>query len=165
MKTTKEYNRQLCEKYPFLIPSNRWTGRRITEGAGFWFREPEVIPEYDYERTELDLMPDGWRIAFGEALCQELKEELERAGALDTYRITDIKEKYGSLRWYDNGNTREGYQIIGKYTGLSKRICIICGKPATRITTGWISPYCDVCCAPEERSIPIEEYYDAIGEE
>jgi hypothetical protein len=27
----KEYNKQLCEKYPFLIPRNRWSGMKITE--------------------------------------------------------------------------------------------------------------------------------------
>ena len=27
----KDRNRALCEKYPFLIPRNRWSGKRITE--------------------------------------------------------------------------------------------------------------------------------------
>ena len=48
----KEYNKQLCEKYPFLLPRNRWTGL--------------VHPDYDYSYTELDAMPTGWRKAFGE---------------------------------------------------------------------------------------------------
>lgn len=40
---------------------------RITEAqnGGYWPGEPEAIPEYDYEYTELDSMPEGWRIAFG----------------------------------------------------------------------------------------------------
>ena len=42
---TKEENRALCERYPFLIPSNRWSGMRITEAAdgGYWPRDPEAI--------------------------------------------------------------------------------------------------------------------------
>ena len=94
---TKEENKKLCEKYPFLIPSNRFSGKRITEasGGGYWPGDPEVVPEYDWEYTELDNMPDGWRIAFGEQLCAELKEELDRAGYTDQYRITQIKEKFG----------------------------------------------------------------------
>lgn len=160
---TKEENRALCAKYPFLIPSNRWSGKRITEAAdgGYWPGNPEAVPEYDYEYTELDNMPDGWRIAFGNELIEELREELERSHALDSYRITDIKEKFGMLRWYDNYNTTRGYQIIGKYTELSMRTCICCGKPATRITTGWISPFCDDCVG-DERSIPIEDYFAEI---
>lgn len=49
---SKEYNKQLVEKYPFLLPRNRWTGK--------------VQEDYDYSYTELDGMPDGWRKAFGE---------------------------------------------------------------------------------------------------
>lgn len=159
MTHTKEENRQLCEKYPFLIPSNRWSGVRITEGAGFWPGSPDDAPDWDYEYTELDVMPKGWRIAFGEQLCAELKDELERAGLLDDYRITRIKEKFGELRWYDSGNTEEGYRILDKYAKLSVRTCICCGKPATRVTRGWVSPYCDECCPDEpEFTTPIEEY-------
>ncbi len=164
MATTKEYNKALCEKYPFLIPSNRWSGMRITEadGGGYWPGSPEKVPEYDYEYTELDSMPDGWRIAFGEQLCEELKEALTKANLLDEYRIVQIKEKYGQLRWYDSGNTREGYDVLGKYTALSERTCIRCGRPATRITMGWISPFCDDCC--EGVSVPIEEWFSETEE-
>ena len=46
MRVNKEKNKELVEKYPFLMPHNRWT---------------DHIPEdYDYSYTELDAMPDGW---------------------------------------------------------------------------------------------------------
>lgn len=82
----KEYNKQLCEKYPFLIPRNRWSGMRITEAqnGGYWPGEPGAIPEYDYEYTELDNMPKGWRIAFSEQMCEEIKQELLK---FSTYHI------------------------------------------------------------------------------
>ena len=35
--------------------------------------------------------------------------------------------------------------IINKYSDLSSRICINCGKPAKYISKGWISPYCEDC--------------------
>lgn len=155
---SKEYNRELCERYPFLIPANRFSGKRITEGAGFWPGSPDSVPEWDYESTELDEMPEGWRIAFGEQLCAELKAELEKAGLLDSYRIVQIKEKFGSLRWYDNATSPELLAIIRKYTEISARTCVICGKPATRITMGWIAPFCDACC-PDKYNIPIEEFF------
>ena len=138
---------------------------RITEasGGGYWPGSPESVPKYDYEYTELDDMPDGWRAAFGEQLCEELKNELVRSGHIDRYRITQIKEKYGTLHWYDRGNTDHGFKIILKYVSLSARTCICCGKPATRITTWWISPYCDDCC-PCESSVAIEEWFQKPGE-
>ncbi len=113
MQSNKESNQKLIERFPFLIPRNRWTGK---------------IPEdYDYSYTELDSMPDGWRKAFGEQMCEDIREELVRAEYLDQYRITQIKEKYGTLCWYDFGCTERMLRdIIPKYERLSARTCIRC---------------------------------------
>ncbi len=149
METAKEQNKKLIERYPFLTPRNRWTGK---------------IPEdYDYSYTELDAMPDGWRIAFGEQMCEEIREELLKAGCLEKYRITQIKEKYGSLRWYDFGCTDKMIQqIIPKYEKLSAYTCICCGKPATQIALGWISPFCDDC-VPKEKNGETTGYYETMS--
>lgn len=147
MPESREVNKKLIERYPFLMPRNRWTG--------------EAPEDFDYSYTELDAMPDGWRKAFGEQMCEEIREELVRVGYLEKYRIAQIKEKYGSLRWYDFGATeRILREIIPKYTRLSKRTCIMCGAPATKMSTGWISPYCDACAesvGEGERFVPFEE--------
>ena len=148
-------NRELCERYPFLIPSNRWSGMKVTDPqaqkGGFWPGNPEAVLEpYEYDYTELDDMPEGWRKAFGEQMCEEIREELLKAGgekALEDYRIIQIKEKFGALRWYTNWTTDAIKKIIDKYTALSEHICIRCGKLATHISLGWISPYCDDCAA------------------
>lgn len=160
---TKQKNRELCKRFPFLIPSNRFSAKRITEAGdgGYWPGSPLEVPEYDYEYTELDSMPDGWRKAFGEQMCQEIMDELVAHNLVDEYRILQIKEKYGALCWYDNGFTKHGFDIINKYKRLSERTCIRCGAPATRITMGWISPYCDNCC-PDERYMKVEEYFSNV---
>lgn len=143
---SKEANRKLIEQFPFLMPRNVWSGKRITDGAGYWPGSPDEAPKYDYEFTELDAMPDGWRKAFGEQMCKEIMDELVEHGMVDDYYPVQIKEKYGSLRWYDNMGTKKLYhEIIPKYEKLSERTCIICGRPATKISKGWISPYCDEC--------------------
>lgn len=150
MPTNKETNQKLIERFPFLMPHNRWTD--------------EVPEDFDYSYTELDSMPDGWRKAFGEQICEEIREELVRVDYLDKYRITQIKEKYGTLRWYDFGCTeRMLREIIPKYEHLSAKTCIKCGNPATKVSTGWISPYCDACAnkiGQYERFIPIEDWLD-----
>lgn len=124
---SKEENKKLCEKYPFLMPTNRWTG--------------EVPEDYDYSWTEIDAIPQGWFKAFGMQMVEELSQALGEN--VKNYRISQIKEKYGSLRWYDFGCTKEGYDVISKYGRLSEVTCIVCGKPATKISNGWISPFCD----------------------
>jgi hypothetical protein len=137
----------LCEKFPFLKVAD--------------WRTDEVPEDYDYTYTWLDDLEEGWYIAFGIDLCTELAAALEKEGKLETYRIDQIKEKYGELRWYDHGGTRETDEIIEKYTKLSRQICKKCGAPATKISTGWISPWCDECAEKiNDKLVSIEEFYN-----
>ena len=171
MERTKEENKRLCERYPFLIPWNRFSGKLITQAqdGGYWPGEPDKVPEYDYEYTEADDMPEGWWTAFGERMCEELREALIEDGDLDRWRIVQLKEKFGSMHLYDNGHKAGSRvpEIIDKYEQISERTCIVCGKPATQITTGWISPFCDDCCinCGVGKSVPIEEWFDEIKED
>ena len=71
-----------------------------------------------------------------------------------------IKEKLGSLRWHGNIVTQEMRHILSFYESLSECLCIRCGKVATRVTTEWISPYCDDDCPVEQESVPIRQYHD-----
>lgn len=121
----------LCIRFPFLRPRNVWTDKKTPRWFGRY--------------TELDAMPDAWRKAFGIKMCKELKEELKKHKYLKKYRVTQIKEKYGSLRWYDMGNTERGHEIISKYEKLSMTICINCGKPAVYESNGWVSFLCEDC--------------------
>lgn len=131
----KAANKELCAEYPFLMPRNDMT--------------LEPIEGFDYDWTYLDDMPKGWKKAFGLQMCEELKAILVEGGCLETYRIFQVKEKYGSLRWYDAGipmTIHEKYSAwLNKYESLSETTCCICGKPATQMSAGWICPYCDEC--------------------
>lgn len=98
--------------------------------------------------TELDSMPKGWRTVFGLKMCKEIKQSLLKIGdkkLLHKYRITQIKEKFGVLRWYDYCSTKEIQKIITKYEIISKRTCIVCGNLTIYFTNSciWASPYCD----------------------
>lgn len=126
-------NYKLCMKYPILIPHNRWTGK--------------IPDDYMYEYTELDGMPDGWRIAFGEQWASDVQTAINKLpeDKRESVRIMDVKEKYGFLHTYFSYYPRELNDVIKKYKRLSERTCIRCGAPATKISQGWISPYCDDC--------------------
>lgn len=119
-----------------------WLWKVLTFCNEKLFQIPFIIPTY----TELDMMPDGWRKAFGIQICKEIKQSLLRNGgraALKAYRILQIKEKYGELRWYDNGAPEEVNKIVEKYEYISRCTCIECGAPAKYFTQGWYSPYCE----------------------
>lgn len=144
-------NKELIERYPFLQPRNIWT---------------DQIPEgFNYNYTRLDEIPDGWKVAFGLRLCEELRAALIEEDYLDKFRFSQIKEKYGRLCLYNFGASEKVHKILHKYEKLSKTTCILCGAPATKISRGWISPYCDDCGIWEEEDyIPIKEYYDELEE-
>lgn len=123
-------NRELCERYPYLLPRNVWTDK---------------IPEdYNYSYTLADNLPDGWRKLFL-LMCEHIREPLVRAGCLDDFRFSQIKEKYGTLRAYHFGAPADVESIIRKYEHLSSFVCTKCGAPALYMTTGYILPYCGDC--------------------
>lgn len=154
MTEEQKKNKELIERYPFLLPRNDWTG--------------EVEEDYDYSYTILDDMPKGWRKAFGEQLCEELREALIKVNYLDKYRIVQLKEKFGMVRIYSDGSP-DGvdYPILDKYEEISTRTCIKCGAPATQMTTGWIMPFCGKCVSEFDyptKTVPLKtlrEGYDA----
>ena len=109
---------------------------------------PLQIIHFPTYYTELDSMDKGWREAFGMNFCKDLRKALIRTGGyklLFRFRILQIKEKYGRLEVYCIGYNDEIDKVISKYSKLSEKTCIRCGKPATWISKGWISPYCDDC--------------------
>lgn len=79
-----------------------------------------------------DEIPKGWRFAFGQELIEEINVLLEKYDYVNEYRILQIKEKFGKLRWYCGSLPGEIYDkhetIIDKYEELSSKYCIECGK-------------------------------------
>ena len=144
------FNKKLVEEYPFLLPRNRFSDK--------------VVEDYDYSFTEMDSMPDGWRIAFGDDLLRELKEDLVKHNFLDKYRITQIKEKWGGLRWYDNGCPMDSkvFEITGKYEDLSYKYCIGCGSSKVVTVRDWYGPLCQNCL--DEMNARIESYRTKTNE-
>ena len=144
----EEKNRELCRKYPFLLPRNVWTDK--------------LPDDYDYSWTELDALPDGWRMAFGEMMMEDIAEALKKSGNLETFRFDQIKEKWGSARLYYHGGNKEVDEIIENYSCLSENICMVCGKPDVYMTVkGWIYPCCKECWEKNKHNhLPYEDSVD-----
>ena len=118
-------------KYKWLEVTDIWTG--------------EVFEDMSWT----DEIPSGWYTAFGEQMIDELNEILVKNEFENRYQISQIKEKWGELRWYDTGFPDkmgvEFLEWLDKYEDLSSKTCIKCGEPATHVTRGWIMPMCDKC--------------------
>lgn len=141
---------------------NRWEAFKISflDGLERFLSIFHCVPTY----TELDAMPCGWRKVFGIQMCKEIKRALLAEGGrkmLHNYRIDQIKEKFGQLRWYDSHGCEEVNRIIYKYSYISEFTCIVCGKSADYFTNGWLSPYCKEH-VPEREKEKASEYFSDI---
>lgn len=63
------------------------------------------------------------------------------------YYITDVKEKFGTLRFYTGPLSDEGWGLVTKYEELSGAICESCGAPGEVKGPGWLKCRCEKCNA------------------
>lgn len=76
------------------------------------------------------------------ALC----EELAGMGLPEGFRVVQVKEKFGGLRFYVSGATREIRDVIDRAEACSYTVCERCGEPGTvRSNRSWILTLCDAC--------------------
>jgi len=134
----------LCIRFPFLQHKN-YDGKRS-----------QIIPTFSWYTS----IPYGWRKSFGIQMCKELKDALKRHNMLHSYRILDIKEKYGRLEIDDCGAASEIHDILAKYEYISERTCIVCGRRAKYVTSGWECPYCEDCIKDTYKNGTYEFYTD-----
>ena len=94
----------------------------------------------------LDLIPQGW-VNIARKMIQECE-------AIDpTYTIMDMKEKWGHLDVYSYTQLDEDcfahpesiHNIEQRYWDISAKTCCRCGAPATKMSKGWVLPFCDNC--------------------
>jgi hypothetical protein len=118
-----ELDKKLCEKYPKIFV-NRNASARIT--AMCWGFE----------------CGDGWYDII-DYLCEKLQEVSDRTG--HQIVASQVKEKFGTLRFYVESETREAYDLIRQAEEDSQVICEVCGQPGTLRTDpyGWWRTTCD----------------------
>jgi hypothetical protein len=148
-KRIKLKNKSLIKKYPFLLPKDEYTNKKIKG--------------YDYSYTYMDDLPIGWAKAFGINLMEDIKKVLIEEHYLDKFQFEQIKEKYGTLRIYANYSSDAFEHILNKYECISENVCTYCGKPDVPllINIGWIIPLCEPCynkCI--NSTIPYDKTYE-----
>ena len=120
----RKLERKLYRKFKFLRAVN-----------------PFTLKEFNW-CTSLD-MNDGWYKLIRD-LCKELKKYFKaHKEVLETFYVTQAKEKYGGLRFYISASTTEVFNIIHKYENKSYKICEICGKPGQLNGRGWHQTLCE----------------------
>ena len=94
----KKRNKALVERYPFLLPRHEWS--------------QEPLEDYDYEFTNLDDIPKGWKKSFGIQMCEELRDILIEGNYLDKYQVVQVKEKYGCYDSETEVLTEDGWKYF-----------------------------------------------------
>lgn len=116
----------------------------------------DIVTALNAKMWEADFLPEGWTNTF----LSEMKKELANVlgSYVDDFTVFQIKYKYGSMRMYWSWTDRdyndkevddlkeltsEVENLIHKYEAISAKTCVVCGKEATKMTTGWAMPVCD----------------------
>ena len=70
---------------------------------------------------------------------------------------SQVKEKFGGLRFYTNGYTDVIGAMISIAESMSYRTCEVCGNPGRSNNYGWISTLCDTHRLANGETLPQDE--------
>lgn len=93
-----------------------------------------------------NLMPFGFECGDGWFnLIYELSEKITKLDP--NCKAVQVKEKFGGLRFYTGGTTKEVHDLISEYENKSYKTCEDCGDTETAKTRddGWIYTLCNKC--------------------
>jgi hypothetical protein len=112
-------------------------------------RFPALFVGHTYPLTE-SLMAfgcecgDGW-YAIIENACEAIAKRCEEQ-EINGFAFVQIKEKFGTLRMYANGEDEYISEVIARAESQSGETCERCSDAGTRNTEGyWISTLCERC--------------------
>lgn len=148
---TKEIRKMLIEKYPYLQPRDISTDK-IPNDYDYSY----IIGEYE--------LPNGWFPLFLQ-MCDEIQEPLIKANCINSFRFSQIKEKFGFMRCYTFEAPSEVLDIINKYEYLSTFVCPYCGDPADcLIQEDYMKQICEDCIKEkgikkEYKKIEIKDFF------
>lgn len=96
---------------------------------------------------------DGWQQIVYDLSAKIEKYNNEQSDKDMCVIASQVKEKFGSLRYYISGGSDEVYNWIDEAEHQSSTTCETCGKPGTMNTKGWWYVSCDEC--NKARSNPV----------
>ncbi len=127
----KELEEKLFEKYPKIFKQK---GLPMNETCMCWGIETG----------------DGWYNII-DTLCSQIQWHIDKnlANHEDSEEIqveaTQVKEKFGGLRFYYHGGNRFIDGLVWMAEGMSACTCESCGAPGKRSDTSWVATLCENC--------------------
>jgi hypothetical protein len=100
--------------------------------------------------------PDEWAINYSNKAIE--KAEFKKVPPyMPHITASQVKEKFGGLRFYTNGYTDEVSAMISMAESMSYRTCEVCGSPGRSNSYGWISTLCDTHRLERGEDLPQDE--------
>ena len=128
-----ELQKQLVEKYPKIF---QMVGSTPQESCMAWGLA----------------CGDGWYWLIDQ-LCKELQHDTDNNDKPQVV-ASQVKEKFGGLRFYVDSATEEQFAAIHLAESMSYTICEICGTTkGVGQTEGWINSLCQKCAKAEGKTI------------
>ena len=158
----KELDEALCAKYP-LVFRDRHANMQVTAmcwgisvGDG-WYNIIDILcglmcSEYYSAKSRYEFIKDraGEKMygnASGDIITQgeiDLRKQIVDEEASKVPVASQVKEKFGGLRFYVNGAIDKHWNYISFAESMSYRTCEECGAPGKRYTDGWHRTLCDI---------------------
>ena len=93
----------------------------------------------------------GWDLLLDRCLAAIEAELAAKPELQEGFYINDIKEKFGTLRFYFNGGNDVIEAVVAEAEFWSARTCESCGNPGILVSAGhWVSTRCPECKKPDE---------------
>jgi hypothetical protein len=86
---------------------------------------------------------EGWWPML-ESLCGIIQSHIKNHADCQPVKIEQIKEKFGTLRFYYQGGDEFIYGAVWMAEAMSEHLCEECGGLGKRRNGGWIRTLCDV---------------------
>ena len=148
----EELENQIRQKYPKMFVKETVTRRDGTTfernacwgmdvGDG-WYNLIDTLCGVIQNEVDNDIIQHGYKVKRGEAT--------EDDAPVQTFPV-QIKEKFGGLRFYVNGGSREVHGAIHMAESMSYHICETCGNPGKPNNDGWIKTLCVPCTELDKR--------------
>ncbi|WP_178119389.1 antitoxin Xre/MbcA/ParS toxin-binding domain-containing protein [Metapseudomonas lalkuanensis] len=129
----------LCSRYPKLLPSQ---GQNCLQLFGFECQ-------------------NGW-FALIYAACELMQQHTDNSDSGQVI-ASQVKEKFGGLRFYYHGGDDYVAPVVELVERLSESICELCGAPGRiRERNGWLSARC--LLHEDETGIPSQEMSEWISQ-
>lgn len=77
-------------------------------------------------------------------------DEIRKRDKIDVV-VVQVKEKFGSLRYYTYGGNKKIWDLVSNSEKRSSEICEDCGKKGHMRGTSWYKTLCDDCYAKWDR--------------